>query len=74
MSVTENIYNKSIAIFRQRKDIHKIKIGKAVTQMDTITHKLEHALKLFFQNMDKERMVVKVNGEYLNHLRFVTTF
>lgn len=54
MSVIENIYNNNIAIFGRQKDTYKIKIGKAVTQMDTINPKLFRAfLEIIFQKHEQ---------------------
>ena len=48
-----------------------MKVGKGIRQGDSISPKLFSAVQEgVFQNLNWDEVGIKINGEYLNHLRF----
>ena len=71
VKVLQSFYTKGTAVIRLHKNTEKIKIEKGVRQGDTISPKLFTAcLEEIFREVNWEGKGLKINGEYLNHLRF----
>ena len=67
----EDVYTNSTATIKLHKDSERIPIGKGVRQGDTISPKLFTAcLEEVFKNLEWENVGIKIDGEYLNNLRF----
>ena len=69
--VLEDIYRDSTTTIKLHKKSEKIPIKKGVRQGDTISPKLFTAcLEEIFKKLEWENIGMKVDGEYLNNLRF----
>ncbi len=67
----EDIYRDSTATIQLHKKSRIIPIRKGVRQGDTISPKLFTAcLEEIFKKLEWDDMGLKVDGEYLNNLRF----
>ena len=71
IELIKNIYLNATSTIRLHKDSEKINIQKGVRQGDTMSPKLFTAvLEGVFQTLNWEEVGLKINGEYLSHLRF----
>ena len=71
VKLLEDIYRGSTATIKLHKTSDKIPIKKGVRQGDTISPKLFTAcLEEIFKKLNWEGRGIKVDGEYLNNLRF----
>lgn len=69
----ENIYNNATSVINIPEDIktNKIPIKTGGRQSDTISPKLfTLILEDVFRTLDWDRKGIKIDGRYLNHLRF----
>lgn len=65
------IYEHATACVRLHEDTNKFRIQRGVRQGDTISPKLFTAvLELAFKRINWDEMGIKVDGEFLSHLRF----
>lgn len=66
-----NAYNNGTSVIRLDKQSDKFPIQRGVRQGDTISPKLFNAgLEQIFRKLEWDNKGIKINGEYLNHLRF----
>ena len=71
IKLLRNIYSTATSVIRLHQDSEKFKVGKGVRQGDSISPKLFCAvLERVFQNLNWDEVGIKINGEYLHHLRF----
>lgn len=73
IKLLENIYDQATMVVRVDEDLitNKIPVGKGVRQGDTISPKLfTLALEDVFKTLHWDNKGIKINGLYLNHLRF----
>jgi len=72
IKLLRNTYSTATSVVRLHQDSEKFKVGKGVRQGDSISPKLFSAvLEGVFQNLNWDEVGIKINGDYLNHLRFV---
>lgn len=65
------VYKNATSCIKLHKSTAKFKIGRGVRQGDTISPKLFiSVLESVFKKIDWSEMGIKINGEYLSHLRF----
>ena len=66
-----NIYKEATAKLKLHKTSNAFKIRKGVRQGDTISPKLFNAvLQEIFKKLNWEEKGIKIDGEFINHLRF----
>ena len=71
IELLEYIYVKGTATIKMHTETNKIKIKRGVRQGDTISPKLFSAcLEEVFNKLDWDNKGIRIDGEYLNHLRF----
>lgn len=71
IELLKDIYTNSTVTVHLQKETEKIKIKRGVRQGDTISPKLFTAtLESIFRKLNWETKGLKIDGEYLNHLRF----
>ena len=71
IELLKEIYTNSSMTGHLHKESNKINIRRGVRQGDTISPKLfTAALESIFQRLTWETRRLKVDGEYLSHLRF----
>jgi len=71
VNILNYIYQNGTSFIRLHRDSNPFPLQKGVRQGDTISPKLFTAcLESVFQNLDWETKGIKIDGEYLSHLRF----
>lgn len=66
-----NIYSKCSAKIRMERDGSEFPVRKGVRQGDPLSPKIFSAvLEMVFRKIGWEKQGIKINGEYLSHLRF----
>lgn len=71
IAILQTIYDGATASIRVNDKRAKINIEKGVRQGDTISPQLFSAcLEDIFRKLDWDSKGIRINGEYLNHLRF----
>lgn len=71
IELLKEIYTESTVTVHLHKESDKIQIKRGVRQGDTISPRLFTAtLENIFRSLDWEEKGIKINGEYLSHLRF----
>ena len=71
IQLMKDIYTDSSVTVYLHKEIEKINIKTGVRQWDTISPKLfTSTLESIFRRLNWENKGLKIDGEYLNHLRF----
>ena len=71
IELLKEMYPHSSMIIHQHKESNKINIRRGVRQGDTISPKLfTAALESIFRRLIWETRSLKIDGEYLSHLRF----
>ena len=71
INILKKIYSKATATICLGKGKAKIKLERGVRQGDTISPKLFTAvLEEVFRKLDWSKKGIKINGEFLSHLRF----
>jgi len=70
IKLLRNIYSTATSVIRLHQESEKFKVGKGVRQGDSISPKLFSAvLESVFQNLNWDEVGIKINGEYLHHVR-----
>ena len=71
IKLLRNIYSTATSVVKLHQESEKFKVGKGIRQGGSISPKLfSAALEEVFQNLNWDEVGIKINGEYLNHLRF----
>ena len=71
VNMIKNIYENCTSVIRLHKDSEPFQLQKGVRQGDTISPKLFTAcLEEVFKQLDWEEKGLRIDGEYLSHLRF----
>lgn len=71
VKLLHNIYSKSSAKIRLEKEGPEFPIRRGVRQGDPLSPKIFcSVLEMIFRNIDWKEEGIKINGEYLSHLRF----
>ena len=71
IKLLRNIYSTATSVIKLHQESEKFKVGKGIRQGDSISPKLFSAvLEGVFQKLNWDELGIKINGEYLNHLRF----
>ena len=71
IKVLEHIYRNAKSYIRLHKDSASFRLGKGIRQGDTSSPKLFTAcLEKVFSNLQWQQKGIKIDGEFLSHLRF----
>ena len=70
IEILKDIYTDSSVTVHLHKESEKIRIKRGVRQGDTISPKLFTATLEEFRRLNWENKGVKIDGEFLSHLRF----